>query len=92
MFLLFHANFSHILHGMSIWYTLVLAVWRLIMIKHHRTALTLCTRQRCYMMIILGYGESSFLLLFIIIVLLIHYLYVFNSFKPTQWTATLYSL
>ena len=28
MFLLFHVNFTHIMHTMSIWYTLVLAVWR----------------------------------------------------------------
>ena len=44
---------------MSIWYTLVLAVWRLIMIRHHASAVTLCTPQRCYLMIILGYGEDS---------------------------------
>lgn len=59
VFLLFHANFTLILHGMSIWYTLVLAVWRLIMIRHHSSAVTLCTPQRCYLMIILGYGENS---------------------------------
>ena len=58
VFLLFHVNFTLILHGMSIWYTLVLAVWRLIMIRHHTSAVTLCTPQRCYFMIILGYGES----------------------------------
>ena len=33
VFLWFHVNFTHVMHNMSIWYSLVLAVWRLIMIR-----------------------------------------------------------
>ena len=35
----------------------MLAVWRLIMIKYHTKALTLCTRERCFILIVLGNGE-----------------------------------
>ena len=58
MFLLFHVNFSIILHTVSIWYTLVLAVWRFIMIKFHTVAVTHCTRQKCSVLLVLGYGEE----------------------------------
>ena len=57
MFLLFHVNFSIILHTVSIWYTLVLAVWRFIMIKFHTMAVTHCTRGRCTVLLVLGYSE-----------------------------------
>jgi hypothetical protein len=46
-----------ILHTVSIWYTLVLAVWRLIMIKYHTMAVTHCTMHRCCVLLVLGYGE-----------------------------------
>ena len=59
MFLLFHVNFSIILHTVSIWYTLVLAVWRFIMIKFHTVAVTHCTRQKCSVLLVLGYGEEN---------------------------------
>ena len=54
---MFHGNFSMILHTVSIWYTLVLAVWRLIMIKFHTKAVTYCTMRRCCVLLVLGYGE-----------------------------------
>ena len=47
-----------ILHTVSIWYTLVLAVWRLIMIKFHTIAVTSCTMRRCWVLLVLGYGEN----------------------------------
>ena len=58
LFLLFHVNFSMILHTVSIWYTLVLAVWRLIMIKFHTMAVTYCTMRRCFILLVFGYGET----------------------------------
>ena len=48
-----------ILHTVSIWYTLVLAVWRLIMIKYHTKAITYCTLSRCNTLLVLGYGISK---------------------------------
>ena len=57
MFLLFHGNFSMFLHTVSIWHTLVLAIWRLIMIKSHTKAVTYCTMHRCYVLLVLGYGQ-----------------------------------
>ena len=48
-----------ILHTVSIWYTLVLAVWRLIMIKYHTKAVTYCTLSRCNTLLVLGYGISQ---------------------------------
>ena len=70
-----HASHAHHVHLVqpsknicygikNIWcgrYTLVLAVWRLIMIKHHARAVTLCTRERCTALIILGNGDHSML-------------------------------
>ena len=46
-----------ILHTVSIWYTLVLAVWRLIMIKFHTMAVTYCTMHKCCVLLVLGYSE-----------------------------------
>ena len=38
MVVLFHVNFSLMIHTVSIWLTLSLAIWRYIMIKYHSLA------------------------------------------------------
>ena len=38
MVILFHVNFSLMIHTVSIWLTLSLAIWRYIMIKYHSLA------------------------------------------------------
>ncbi|XP_023346816.1 sex peptide receptor isoform X2 [Eurytemora carolleeae] len=55
VFLWFHVNFTIIIHNVSIWLTLSLAIWRYIMIKHHVLAVTLCTIPRCKMLLLMGY-------------------------------------
>ena len=57
---LFHVNFSLMIHTVSIWLTLSLAVWRYIMIKFHALAVSLCTVRRCKIVLVLGYGKYSF--------------------------------
>ena len=57
IFLLFHTNFTLMIHTVSIWLTLSLAIWRLIMIKFCSLAVTLCTLPRCRILLILGYGK-----------------------------------
>ena len=57
IFLLFHGNFSTHIHTVSIWYSLQLAVWRLIMIKSSSKAVTYCTHSRCHLLLVLGYCE-----------------------------------
>ena len=54
---MFHGNFSIFVHTVSVWYTLVLAIWRLIMIKFHTMAVTYCTMHMCCVLLVLGYSE-----------------------------------
>ena len=57
VFLLFHSNFTITIHTVSIWLTLSLAFWRLIMIRFPSEAITMCTLDRCKIVLILGFGE-----------------------------------
>ena len=57
IFLLFHTNFTIMIHTVSIWLTLFLAIWRLIMIKFPTIATRLCTLPRCKTVLALGCGE-----------------------------------
>jgi hypothetical protein len=57
IFLLFHTNFTIMIHTVSIWLTLCLAIWRLIMIKFPTIATRLCTLPRCKTVLALGCGE-----------------------------------
>ncbi len=59
----FHSNLSVVIHNVSVWLTLTLAVWRFIMIKYHALAPVYCTMARCKMVIVLAYGEDSLFLL-----------------------------
>ena len=66
IFLIFHTNFTLMIHTVSIWLTLSLAIWRFIMIKFCALAATLCTLPRCRILLILGYGKlysTSYLLI-----------------------------
>ena len=58
IFLLFHTNFTIMIHTVSIWLTLSLAFWRLIMIKFSTLAITMCTLSRCKAVLILGVGTT----------------------------------
>lgn len=58
MVVLFHVNFSLMIHTVSIWLTLSLAIWRYIMIKYHSLAQSLCTVRRCKIVLLLGYGTD----------------------------------
>jgi len=60
-FLMFHTNFSIMIHTVSIWLTLSLAIWRFIMIKFSTLAVTLCNVQRCRAVLLLGYIVPFFL-------------------------------
>jgi hypothetical protein len=59
IFLLFHTNFTIMIHTVSIWLTLSLAIWRLIMVKFSTLASRLCTLQRCKIVLALGFGRRS---------------------------------
>ena len=59
IFLLFHTNFTIMTHAVSVWLTLSLAIWRLIMIKFSTLAKHLCTLPRCKTVLALGYGEND---------------------------------
>ena len=56
-FLLFHMNFSIFIHTVSIWLTLSLAIWRFIMIKFPAMSVSLCTVEKCKVVLGLGYGN-----------------------------------
>ena len=58
-FMLFHVNFSNFIHTVAIFLTLSLAIWRFIMIKFPSTAVTLCTIDKCKLVLILGYGTYN---------------------------------
>ena len=57
MFMYFHSNFTIMIHTVSTWLTLSLAIWRFIMIKFPAQATTLCTHSRCKMLLIFGFGK-----------------------------------
>ena len=57
IFLLFHTNFTIMIHTVSIWLTLSLAFWRLIMIRFSSLAVTMCTLPRCKAVLTLGFGK-----------------------------------
>ena len=57
LFLLFHSNFTIMVHTVSIWLTLSLAFWRLIMIKFPTDAINLCTLKRCKIVLALAFGK-----------------------------------
>ena len=57
IFLLFHTNFTIIIHTVSIWLTLSLAIWRFIMIKFSILAVSLCTIKRCKAVLTFGYSK-----------------------------------
>jgi hypothetical protein len=57
IFLLFHTNFTIMIHTVSIWLTLCLAIWRLLMIQFPTIASRLCTLPRCKTVLAVGYGE-----------------------------------
>ena len=59
-FLLFHTNFSIMIHTVSIWLTLSLAIWRFIMIKFSTQAVSLCSLLRCRAVLVLGYGKTFY--------------------------------
>lgn len=56
IFMLFHTNFTLMIHTVAIWLTLSLAIWRFIMIKFPSRATDLCTVARCKMVLAFGYG------------------------------------
>ena len=53
----FHANFSIVIHNVSIWLTLTVAVWRFIMIKYHTLVPIYCTMSRCHLVLLSAYGK-----------------------------------
>ena len=57
VFMWVHVQFTNIIHTVSIWLTLSLAVWRFIMIKFATMAVAWCTLTRCKVVLILGFGE-----------------------------------
>jgi thyrotropin-releasing hormone receptor len=52
----FHTNFSIVIHNVSIWLTLTVAVWRFIMIKYHTLVPVYCTMERCHYVLLSAYG------------------------------------
>ncbi|XP_040569528.1 G-protein coupled receptor dmsr-1 [Lepeophtheirus salmonis] len=61
LFVWSHSNFSLVIHAVSIWLTLSLAVWRFIMIRFHTLSPIYCTLQRCKVMLFLAYIIPVFL-------------------------------
>ena len=55
--MLFHTNFTLMIHTVAIWLTLSLAIWRFIMIKFPSKAVKLCTDSRSKLVLVLGFGE-----------------------------------
>ena len=58
-FVWFHVQYSTVIHNVSIWLTLSLAVWRFIMIRYHTLAPIYCTMNRCKMLLISAFGKSQ---------------------------------
>ena len=57
IFMLFHINFTVMIHTVSIFLTLALAIWRFIMIKFHSLATEICTMSRCKNLLFLAFGN-----------------------------------
>ena len=57
IFMLFHINFTVMIHTVSIFLTLALAIWRFIMIKFHSLATEICTIKRCRNLLFLAFGN-----------------------------------
>ena len=57
-YLWFHSNFSVVIHNVSIWLTLTVAVWRFIMIRYHTLVPVYCTMERCHFVLLSAYGKS----------------------------------
>ena len=55
--MLFHTNFTLMIHTVAIWLTLSLAIWRFIMIKFPSKSVKLCTDSRSKLVLVLGFGE-----------------------------------
>nr|XP_040569440.1 G-protein coupled receptor dmsr-1-like [Lepeophtheirus salmonis] len=55
LFVWSHSNFSLVIHAVSIWLTLSLAVWRLIMIQFYTLSPIYCTIKRCKILLTLAY-------------------------------------
>ena len=62
VFLLFHTNFTVMIHTVSTWLTLSLAIWRFIMIKFPTWVVSLCTDTRCRLVLTCGYGKYEYVL------------------------------
>ena len=60
VFLLFHTNFTIMIHTVSIWLTLCLAIWRWIMIKFPSFSLEICTLTASKIVLALGFGSYNF--------------------------------
>ena len=56
-YLWFHSNFSVVIHNVSVWLTLTVAVWRFIMIKYHTWVPVYCTMERCHLVMLSAYGK-----------------------------------
>jgi hypothetical protein len=56
----FHVNFSIVIHTVSVWLTLSLAVWRFIMIRFHTLSPVYCTMARCKLVIISAYSKIQY--------------------------------
>ena len=63
IFMLFHINFTVMIHTVSIFLTLALAIWRFIMIKFHSLATEICTMPRCRNLLFLAFGNFISLLI-----------------------------
>ena len=57
IFMLFHTSFTVMIHTVSTFLTLTLAIWRFIMIKYPSKAIDLCTLSRCKTLLVLGFGN-----------------------------------
>ena len=56
-YMIFHAHFSVIIHNVSIWLTLSVAIWRFIMIRFHHLVPVYCTIRRCHILLFSAYGK-----------------------------------
>ena len=57
VYMIFHAHFSVIIHNVSIWLTLSVAIWRFIMIRFVHLVPVYCTTRRCHILLFSAYGE-----------------------------------
>ena len=53
----FHAHFSTVIHNVSVFLTLSIAVWRYIVIQFHTLAPIYCTMHRCHVLLGVAYSE-----------------------------------